>query len=135
MFKPLSIELLDDEIFSDEIHNRRNELDKKYKAHLSDYLYSDHGGIDITLNCYLPPESDDFELPPVCEVKKVVEHLLSLGYSKQKISKFLGIQTDGNRTLNYWLSENSTRNINKSNWILLCQLSGLQFVTALPILK
>ncbi|WP_188012740.1 hypothetical protein [Photobacterium damselae] len=135
MFNPLSIALLDDKDFSNEMNQKRNELDKKYKCHLADYLYSDHGGIDITQNCYLPPESNDFELPSIGEVQKVVDHLLSIGYSKQNISKFLGIQMNGNRTLNYWLSENSPRNINKSNWILLCQLAGLQFVTALPNLN
>ncbi|ARR51938.1 hypothetical protein [Photobacterium damselae] len=135
MFEPLSIVLLDDKTFAFELSSKRKKLDANYKYHLACMLYSSHGDIDISQNCYLSPIDPNFELPSKQELNKVVNHILSIGYSKQEISNYLGVQAERNRTLNYWLSESSAKSINKSNWILLCQLAGLQLVTALPNLN
>ena len=132
MFEPLQLSVIEEKGLARELVEQSEKLDSDFSSHKHSMIYCDHGKINTKLNCYLSPTNPAFVLPSKEQLRLVVDHILSLNYSKQEISRFLGISSDGNRTLNYWLSDNDKKQINKSNWVLLTQLAGLTLVTALP---
>ncbi|MET2951744.1 hypothetical protein ABXV18_27060 [Vibrio owensii] len=94
------------------------------------YLY-EHNGIDILSPPFLPITDPNYQPPSKELLQKVVDLLEGEGVTKTDISRNLGVTTDKNRTLLYWLAENKTTVIPYSAWRQLTNLAGLTLTTAL----
>lgn len=105
------------------------EQARKHVIHMN-MVESD--SINVFSRCFLPRTDPNYEHPSKSVVSAVVDLILESGYSKADISKELGITTDRNRTLNYWITESRDTQIPYSAWVHLCSLAGLMLVTKLP---
>ena len=84
----------------------------------SDIINADSGCLlQITDEGYIPPTK--------VQLQCVIHYMISKGIDKSEISKSLGLSTNGNRTLNYWLAESRDQNIPYTAWRLLLSLAGL----------
>ncbi|CAH6912793.1 conserved hypothetical protein [Vibrio chagasii] len=106
---------------SDSIESKIEEARK----HIISMHMTEACGVDVFSNCFLPKTHPDFEPPSKAIVSCVVDLIVSRGYSKTDISKELGITTDRNRTLNYWISDSRDTQIPYSAWLHMCSLAGL----------
>ncbi|MFA0159235.1 hypothetical protein [Vibrio sp. 10N.261.46.A3] len=100
-------------------------------SHIMFKVFGKANGIDKELPCFLQPQDPNFELPSKEVLNEVVNLILKRGYTKADIGAFLGMSSERNRTLNYWLKETSEKQISKSHWLCLSQLAGLTFITML----
>lgn len=89
--------------------------------------------VNVFSRCFLSKTDPNFEHPSKAVVSAVVDLIISRGYTKADISRELGITTERNRTLNYWITESRDTHIPYSAWVHLCSLAGLTVVTMLPV--
>lgn len=75
--------------------------------------------------CLLPIIDPNYISPTKKQLECVVHYLANQGIQKTEISSHLGITTNGNRTLNYWLAEGRDQHIPYTAWRLLLSLAGL----------
>ena len=101
------------------------------RAHASHMHLNKHGGIDIYSAPFLPVTDERYEIPSKDLVSSVVGLLESRGYTKTDISLNLGITTNKNRTLLYWITESRATEIPYCAWRMLCVLAGLSSQTML----
>lgn len=81
--------------------------------------------------CLLLITDENYIPPTTVQLQSVVDLLMSRGLKKTHISKNLGINPDGSRSLNYWLNPDKDRPIPYASWRLLLAISGLSATTIL----
>ncbi len=75
--------------------------------------------------CLLNIIDDGYVPPTKLQLQRVIFYLNKMGLTKNDISNRLGLSSNGNRTLNYWLAESRDQRIPYTAWRLLLSLAGL----------
>jgi len=124
-------ELIMDKPFQDSIESSIESSNTRTFEHILEMHFMKSDTINIFSNCFLSKSNANYEPPTKAQVQSVVDLIISRGYSKREISRELGITTDNNRTLNYWVTESRNTNIPHSAWVHLTILAGLSLPTYL----
>lgn len=127
----VSIAQLTDHYYQERMVKFIEKSKTEANSHIMFKVFGKANGIDKELPCFLQPQDPNFELPSKEVLNEVVNLILKRGYTKADICAFLGMSSERNRTLNYWLKETSEKQISKSHWFCLSQLAGLTFITML----
>ncbi len=131
-----SLEMLDLQDFYQNFEREKKRLEDQTRLQIANRLICKHDGLDLSAPWFKPYDDPDFELPPKQAVRTVIKLVLARGYNKTQISDCLGVsKTGSNRVINYWLSEDSDRHVNKSNWILLTIMAGIAIPDQLAYLS
>lgn len=94
-------------------------------AHIKQMFLVGCDVLNADSECLLPITDPNYIHPTKAQLQCVVRYMIGKGVDKSEISKNLGLSTNGNRTLNYWLADSRDQTIPYTAWRLLLSLAGL----------
>ncbi len=115
------------------INDSIDAKNEEVRKHVTYMHMIESDSVNVFSPCFLSKTDPNYEHPSKEVVSAVVDLIVSRGYTKADISRELGITTERNRTLNYWITESRDTQIPYSAWIHLCLLAGLMLPTMLPV--